>query len=70
MSLTDEKHLLPTNPKPWRAVDPAYAREQPDCWIIVDANGDLVAMLGAGSYESDRDAAQLIVRVVNEAARC
>lgn len=58
-----------TNPRPWRAVDPADSPEEPDGWLIVDASGDTVARLSNGNYESDKAAARLIVRLVNAEGR-
>lgn len=55
------------NPRPWKTVDPMHAPEEPDGWVILDANGDQVALLSHGNYQSDKEAAELIVRLVNEA---
>jgi len=41
-----------------------------DGWVILDANGEMVAQLCYGNYESDRDAAETIVRLVNAEVEC
>lgn len=59
-----------TNPRPWRTLDPRDAIKEPDGWAIIDAAGETVAVLSHGNYESDKAAAELIVRLVNaESAR-
>lgn len=59
---------MTTNPRPWRAVDPKDAPRGSDGWVILDASGEMVAQLCYGTYESDKAAAELIVRLVNAEA--
>jgi len=58
---------MKTNPRPWKLVDPMKREDQnQEGWLIVDANGESVAVLFNGTYETDKAAAELIVETVNE----